>query len=201
MDTGACASKTRDSVRPTSVATTDEELMARVMDGDRDAYAMLVNRHLDAIHAFAYRLTLNAEDAADLAQETFLRVWHRASRWRPGRVKFTTWLHRITRNLSIDAHRRRTARGQTANVDVETLPSQATADSAPANSELHKALTRALSELPERQRTALLLCHRQGMSNRDAATVLGVSVDALESLLARGRRTLRKELRDYREAS
>lgn len=173
--------------------------MAQVMNGDRGAYATLVNRHLDAIHAFAYRLTLNAEDAADLAQETFLRVWHRASRWRPGRVKFTTWLHRIAHNLCIDAHRRRTARGDAANVDVETLPSHAAADSAPANSELHEALTRALSDLPERQRSALLLCHRQGMSNRDAAAVLEVSVHALESLLARGRRTLRAELQDYRE--
>ena len=173
--------------------------MARVVDSDKDAYATLVHRHLDAIHAFAYRLTLNTEDAADLAQETFLRVWHRAGRWRPGRVKFTTWLHRIARNLCIDAHRRRAVRGDAASVDVETLSSHAVADSAPADDELHRALTRALSDLPERQRSALLLCHRQGMSNRDAATVLGVSVDALESLLARARRTLRRELHEYRE--
>ena len=183
---------------PTPVTPTDEELMARVKDQDRDAYATLVDRHLDAIHAFAYRLTSSAEDAADLSQETFLRVWQRARTWRPGRVKFTTWLHRIAHNLCIDAHRRRTARGNAATVDVETLPSDSASDSAPADRELRHALSRALSALPERQRSAVLLCHRQGMSNRQAALVLEVSVDALESLLARARRTLRRQLHDYR---
>lgn len=174
--------------------------MARVKNQDRDAYATLVDRHLDAIHAFAYRLTLNAEDAADLSQETLLRVWQRASTWRPGRVKFTTWLHRIARNLNIDAHRRSAARGAQGEttIDVETLPGDLAADGAQAASDLRQALTRELSALPERQRSALLLCHRQGMSNRQAAAVLEVSVDALESLLARGRRTLRQRLREYR---
>ena len=71
-------------------------------------------------------------------------------------------------------------------------------DQAPAEQRLAAALADELAALPERQRTALMLCHHQGMSNRDAALVLGVSVDALESLLARGRRTLRVALRDYR---
>ncbi len=170
--------------------------MERVRNQDRDAFAVLVDRHLDAIHAFNYRLTRNAEDAADLAQETFLRVWSSAGTWKPKRVKFATWLHRIARNLCIDAHRRRRDSEQ---IDVDTLCSdEADPDEMPARERLCAALASALAALPERQRTALLLCHRQGMSNRDAAAVLAVSVDALESLLARARRTLRTELRDYR---
>lgn len=170
--------------------------MAQVVNGDRDAFASLVRRHLDAIHAFNCRLAGNAEDAADLAQETFLRLWHRAETWQPGRVRFATWLHRIARNLCIDALRRRR---ETEALNVETLADGAGPDAAPERERLQAALSRALAALPERQRTALALCHRQGMSNREAAEVLGVGVDALESLLARARRTLRGLLRDYRQ--
>ena len=81
--------------------------MIRVQRQDRAAFAVLVDRHLEAIHAFNFRFLRNAEDAADLAQEAFLRVWNSAGTYRPGRVKFTTWLHRIARNLCIDLHRRR----------------------------------------------------------------------------------------------
>ena len=169
--------------------------MIRVQRQDRAAFAVLVERHLEAIHAFNFRFLRNAEDAADLAQEAFLRVWNSAGTYRPGRVKFTTWLHRIARNLCIDLHRRRknTEPLNSALSDDGLRP-----DQAPAEQRLAAALAHELAALPERQRTALMLCHHQGMSNRDAALVLGVSVDALESLLARGRRTLRVALRDYR---
>lgn len=170
--------------------------MAQVVQGDRDAFASLVRRHLDAIHAFNCRLTGNAEDAADLAQETFLRVWHRARTWQPGRVKFATWLHRIARNLCIDALRRRR---ETEALDLATLAGGDAPDAAPEAERLQAALRRALAALPERQRTALMLCHHQGMSNRQAAEVLELGVDALESLLARARRALRVLLRDYRQ--
>ena len=174
----------------------DEELMIRVQRQDRAAFAILVDRHLQAIHAFNYRFLRDAEDAADMAQEAFLRVWNSAGTYRPGRVKFTTWLHRIARNLCIDLHRRRKhgePLDRTVADDDGLRP-----DQAPAEQRLAAALSQELAALPERQRTALMLCHHQGMSNRDAAHVLGVSVDALESLLARGRRTLRTALRDYR---
>ena len=169
--------------------------MDRIQHRDRDAFAVLVARHLDGIHTFNYRMTRNPEDAADLAQETFLRVWSSAATWRPNRVKFTTWLHRIARNLCIDAHRRR--RDTLAINDNIVVDGAAPAD-VPASTQLRRALDQALTDLPERQRTALVLCHRDGMTNRDAAAVLAVSVDALESLLARARRTLRLKLREYR---
>ena len=170
--------------------------MVRVKAQDRDAFAVLVERHLATIHAFTYRLTRDAEDAADIAQETFLRVWSKAATYRPNRVKFTTWLHRIAHNLCIDQHRRRRP---IDDVDVDTLDSsEPEVDQLPANERLREAVDRALADLPERQRTALLLCHRRNMSNREAAEVLDISVDALESLLSRARRTLRTTLRAYR---
>ncbi len=173
----------------------DEALMARVKDRDHGAFAALVRRHLDGIHALNYRLTRNPDDAADLAQEAFLRVWNSAATWQPNRVQFSTWLYRIARNLCIDAHRRHR---EPAAIDVDSLDGGGAPDAAPAGERLRTALAGALAALPERQRTALVLCHHQGFSNRDAAAVLDVGVEALESLLARARRTLRATLREYR---
>ena len=164
--------------------------MSRVARQDKQAFNMLLERHLDGIHAFLFRLVENAAEAEELAQETFLRVWSRAGTWRPDSVKFTTWVYRIARNLGIDSLRRRRP---PAEVDPETLPQ----DNQPPSERVRATVRRALGDLPESQRTALALCHYRGFSNREAAQVLGISVDALESLLARARRSLKKKLAGY----
>lgn len=171
--------------------------MIRVQRKDRDAFSDLLSRHSVAIHAFVFRLTGNAADAEDLTQETFLRVWSRAGTWKPDRVKFTTWAYRIARNLCIDAWRVRERGAVDAGVDVEELAADSPANDA---GDAQRALVAALAALPQRQRTALVLCHHQGWSNLEAARMLDVSVDALESLLSRARRSLRKTLAPYREA-
>ncbi|MCY4427015.1 MAG: sigma-70 family RNA polymerase sigma factor [Halieaceae bacterium] len=169
-------------------STSDEALMTRVARQDKQAFSMLLERHLNGIHAFLYRMVENAAEAEELAQETFLRVWSRAGTWRPDTVKFTTWVYRIARNLGIDSLRRRRP---PAEVDPETLPLD---DQPPSGQRERAAVLRALGDLPESQRTALALCHYRGFSNKQAAQVLDISVDALESLLARARRSLKKKL-------
>lgn len=138
----------------------------------------------------------------DIRQETLLRLWTQADRWRPEIAALSTWLHRIAHNLCID-HLRRTSRlvGEPEDGEIESLThGSSDADRDAGGTDPHHALGQhrlgdqlreALATLPERQRSALILCHYQGLSNRDAAEVLDVSVDALESLLARARRKLR----------
>ncbi|MCY3818619.1 MAG: RNA polymerase sigma factor [Gammaproteobacteria bacterium] len=175
----------------------DEELMRLVQTGDQRAYARLLDRHLNSVHAYVYRMTNNRADAEDIAQETFLRVWHRARTFRPGRVRFSTWLHRIAHNLCVDAFRKRRTI-----VDMEL---EAMADDAPGVDEesiaeqRRKAVHDGIAALPERQRSALVLCQIQGRSNREAAQILDISVDALESLIARARRALKARLSDQLE--
>ena len=186
----------------------DDQLMARVQRRDEEAFRRLVTRHLGPIHSYVYRMCQNPSDADDMAQETFLRVWHKASTWRPGRVRFTTWLHRIARNQCIDSFRRKRATYVDA-ADLDDLaaeqgngePHRVGDEGADAveRSATERAVRRAVGKLPERQRTALALCHFQGWSNADAAAVLDVSVDALESLLARARRRLKSDLAALRE--
>jgi RNA polymerase sigma-70 factor (ECF subfamily) len=168
---------------------TDEELMARVQQRDQEAFTRLLDRHLAGLQRFLQRFTGNPADADELTQEAMLRIWSHARRWQPDRVKFSTWLYRIARNLAVDRHRqRRDTSSEEIEAIVDTTPDAFTQ----LDEERRKRrMSIAVAALPERQRTALMLCHFDGFSNQDAAAVLDVSVDALESLLARARRTLK----------
>ncbi|WP_249675009.1 sigma-70 family RNA polymerase sigma factor [Acidocella sp. C78] len=126
----------------------------------------------------------------------FLRVWRQARAWRPGAARFDTWLHRVALNLCMDRLRRR------REVAVADPPEQA--DPAPgadfmlARDAESRRVERAVAGLPARQREALVMQVYQGLSNIEAAAALGISVEALESLLARARRALRQQLEDLR---
>jgi RNA polymerase sigma-70 factor (ECF subfamily) len=170
----------------------DEGLVDAIARGDGDAFRQLLDRHLDAIHAYLYRMTGSRTDAEDLAQETFLRVWRKASTFAPGRVKVTTWLHTIAHNLCIDTFRKnRLTHGVDGSLEADD---SADPERRASGSELAVLVELAIAELPENQRSAVLLCQVQGFSNAQAARILGVNVRALESLLARARRTLRETL-------
>ena len=171
--------------------------MHRIRARDRGAFGLLLDRHLAGVQAYAFRMTDNRADAEDIAQETFLRVWSRARTFRPGRVRVSTWLYRIAHNLCVDAFRRRR---EAVEDGLETLADERYSGLPGSIEEERRAAVRAaVAELPERQRAAVVLCQLQGWSNRDAAVVLEVSVDALESLVARGRRALRMRLEAFRE--
>ncbi|MCZ6888154.1 MAG: RNA polymerase sigma factor [Gammaproteobacteria bacterium] len=175
----------------------DDALMARVQTGDQEAFARLLDRHLSAIHSYVYRMVGNTADAEDLAQETLLRSWSRAATWQPGRVQFTTWLHRIAHNLCIDEFRRR--RPESTDQIDQIVDEAAHVTVAASDSIRRDAVNKALASLPERQRSALVLCQLHGWSNKEAATMMAISVTALESLIARARRTLKTTLRGFYE--
>lgn len=176
--------------------------MTLVQGGDRAAFDCLLGRHLDSVYGYIYRLTGSATDAQDLVQETFLRVWQKAGSYRARKGAFATWLFRIARNLCIDQSRRRRPLPDSQAIQSAADPAP-NAETSLARARQLAALQAALDKLPEAQRSALLLCQVQGFSNREAASILGVSVRALESLLARARRGLRTAVDpvDHREHS
>jgi len=171
--------------------------MDRIAQGDASAFRTLSQDHLQAIVTFVYRLLHNHAEAEDVAQETFLRAWTNAAKYQP-QARVSTWLHAIARNLAIDHLRKRKTRGESLEIDDER-------DAAPLSGRPSQLLVRkqqaltvqeALLNLPERQRSAILLSHEQGHSNIEIAEILKISVEAVESLLSRGRRQLRVLLSD-----
>ena len=170
----------------------DTDLVARAGRGDRAAAQALMARHLPKMLTVARRMLGNQSEAEDAVQDAFLKLWTHAARWQPGRALFETWLYRVVLNKCYDRLRRKPLTKLDEAVEV--------ADPAPAadqllqSSALAKEIEAALAELPERQRAAIVLCHYQECGNIEAAEILGISVEALESLLSRGRRTLRTRL-------
>ena len=165
-------------------------LLRRVADRDTAAYRELVDAHLPRIARFAERLLGNRAESEDVAQETFMKLWTSAATFTP-QARPSTWLYRIAHNACIDRLRKRRA-------ETELGESTAAADRPSglfARKQTSEAVQKALAELPERQRAALTLVHYEGLSGDEAAAVLEISVEALESLLARGRRALRESLR------
>ena len=186
------AFRTRNMAPDMTGGQSDEALMARIAQGDRAAAQALMQRRLPRIVGLAHRMLGDAAAAEDIAQETFIRVWNAADRWQPGRAQVSTWMSRIAINLCHDRRRKQ------REIMPETLPDRR--DPAPdqesvlVRAETENRIAEAMLQLPERQRQAMELVHFQEMSNIDAADILSVSVDALESLLARGRRNLRSIL-------
>jgi RNA polymerase sigma factor (sigma-70 family) len=170
----------------------DEELVQRVGAGDRRAAAELVRRHLPRMVGLARRMLDDAAEAEDVGQEVFLRVWKHAGAWKPGQAKFETWMHRVAMNLCLDRLRR--VGRNAGEVSPDAADARASATRALDDHQRRERVRDALMQLPERQRAALVLCYYQDRSNIDAAQILGVNVDALESLLSRARRTLKSAL-------
>ena len=170
----------------------DAELLRLAMGGDSAAARCLVEQHLSRNLNLARRMLHDSDEAEDVVQDTFVRLWQHGHRWDPARAKLSTWLYQVTLNLCRDRLRRRRRHDHDA---VEWL-----ADEAPGPGESRmlderaSALRQAIAQLPDRQREALLLCHFEGLGNIEAAECMQVSVRAMESLLGRARRTLRQIL-------
>lgn len=172
--------------------------MMLVQQRDQAAFGRLLSSHLQSVHRYLTRLTGSSADADELAQETFLKVWQRASTYRRGTVRFTTWLHRIGHNLAVDQLRRR--RAESPEAPEVRADEAANPESLALAGEAAMRLDAAISRLPATQRAALLLCQVQGFSTREAATIMHVSARSLESLVARARRSLRAAIHDDEDA-
>lgn len=175
-------------------ADPDEELVRRVGQGDPAAIQAMVARKLPRMLTLAQRMLGDATEAEDVAQEAMLRAWRQAPRWTPGQAKFDTWLHRVGLNLCYDRLRRR------REIATDAPPDRPDEGPAPDRGllalETGARVEAALARLPERQREAIVLCHYQELGNIEAAGLMKISVEALESLLSRGRRALRTALAD-----
>lgn len=178
------------------MAAGDGELLAAAARRDRLAFAEIVRRYGQPVYRLAWRLTNGHADAADLAQEAFLKLWQNPQQVREA-AALKGWLMRVAANAVIDRSRKK------QHADIDAVPE--IADPAEAQDvvvereEARRAVAKSIADLPERQQLALSLVYFEGMSNIDAAAAMEISIEAIESLLARARRGLKESLKgDWR---
>lgn len=179
---------------PSADGVDDAALIARVAARDADAFRALVERHLGAIVGLARHMLRDEAEAEDVAQEAMVRLWQSGGGLELGAGGVRPWLRRVTSNLCID----RIRAGRRTDV-TDAVPEQeepAGQLRSLAEGDLAQRVNAALAALPERQRLALTLFHYEGLSQVEVGEMLGVSDEAVESLLARARRTLRGALKD-----
>ena len=170
----------------------EADLIARAASGDARSVQALVNMHMPRVYALARRMLSQDQEAEDVTQEAFLRAWKALPDWEP-RAKFSTWLHRVTLNLCRDRLRKK--RETVMDEPPEMVDTALRPDQQLAREQTNLALQQAINALPERQKEAITLCGLQELSNIEAAEIMDISVEAMESLLSRARRGLRTALK------
>ena len=176
----------------------DSEIMARIANGDAQAFASLVKLHLPRAYALAYRTLMNSAEAEEVAQDAFTKVWVKARDYDGSRAAFATWLHRIVVNLCLDRIRQRKYHdGDDALALV--ADTRESSESLASNAEEADLVRDAVALLPEQQRLAVSLCYFEEYTNPEAAKMMGLHIKALEGLLVRARKTLREKLSELKE--
>ncbi len=177
----------------------DDALLVLYANGDPEAAAELMQRLAPRALGVAIRVLGNRAEAEDITQEAMMRLWRMAPDWQPGQAKVSTWLYRVVMNLCIDLKRRQ--RGGHVDLDAIPDPEDPACSAADQLQDVARqdALQQALMQLPERQRQAVVLRHIEELTNPEISGIMEISVEAVESLTARGKRALAKALANRRE--
>jgi RNA polymerase sigma-70 factor (ECF subfamily) len=188
---------------------TDEALVAQVLAGDRDAFALLVERHKRGVTNFIGASIRSSSDVADLAQETFLRAYAHLGTFNPELGRFSTWIYHIARNVVRTFLGRSQRRPAAADLgDERTLENTVADRSSEADpvggvlrAEAEAEVRAALADLPERTRTVLSLRYYDNMDYQTIATTMGLSLGNVKTLIHRGKLALAQKFREREEAA
>lgn len=181
---------------------TEQELVARARAGDQDAFGQLVLDHQNKVYTLAFRMVNDREEAADLAQEAFLKAWQGLPSFQ-GESSFATWIHRLTTNVCIDWLRKQKRRQEVEpalSIDDEESGFAEPADWGQdpqrrlEESERKRALERGLRELPDHYRQVLVMREVSGLSYQEIGQALELDLGTVKSRIARARLALRKIL-------
>ena len=172
----------------------DNELLSLIQNGSSQAFSTLVERHTQRFYRLAYRYLQSREAAEDVVQDAFIKLWQNPALWQPEKnSKFTTWFYRIVVNLCLDSRKRKTL----APLDdgMQLIDEREPMDQTIIRVQEQKMLEKEIAALPERQRVALNLCFDEGLTNQEAAEIMGVNLKALQSLIMRAKTTLKVRLK------
>ncbi len=174
----------------------DEHLLKLIIAGDHSAFSELVIRHIKKYYSIAYRVLFNRDDAEDLVQEAFLKLWNNPGSWDSSHnVKFTTWFYRVVINLCLDYKKSNKFSISDNYNEIESHSN--TQDGIIDKKRRQELLDKYLLQLPERQQIALNLCFYEGVSNKEAAEIMQINLKALQSLIMRAKTNLKEKLLKY----
>ncbi len=177
----------------------DSQLLEGVSEGNHEAFAILVRRHSERFYRVAYRFTGRRTEAEDIVQDAFLKLWERPGLWQADRnVLFTTWFYRVVVNLCLDQHKKKRPLQLIDDTGIED--ERITQEGVMLENERQKLLDKQIVLLPERQRIALNLCFYEGLSNQEAASIMGLRLKALQALIMRAKTTLKEQCRFMTES-
>ncbi|WP_440614224.1 sigma-70 family RNA polymerase sigma factor [Candidatus Pelagibacter sp. HIMB1748] len=170
----------------------DYILLKEIQKGNHSAFSKLVNIYTTRFYSMAYRYLNNQQDAEDIVQKAFLKLWKNPYSWTPGKAKFTTWFSRVIINLCLDQLKKRKLVSISENfefMDQSTLQIEKI-----IKEERNILVQKAIQQLPTRQKTALILCFLEGYSNKEVATILETTEKAVQSLLLRAKDFLKRQI-------
>jgi RNA polymerase sigma-70 factor, ECF subfamily len=174
----------------------DQALIGALARGEKQAAGELLTRHGDRLMAVAFRLLSDRQLAEDMVQETLIKAIKQAPTWQPGKALFSTWMHRVIVNGCYDHLRKKATKTEISG--LEHFPDRA--DESPdalaklAGDDVSAAMSAALENIPPRQKQAIVLFYYEDLSGTETAEILELTVEAVESLLVRGRKSLRQQL-------
>ena len=179
------------SVMPDEIS--DPQLLHLIQDGDKSTFTELVNRHANRFYRIAFRFLNSRDNAEDIVQAAFLKLWNNTGLWKSNfDAKFTTWFSKIVINLCLDLKKKNK---NILEIDENEIAGN---DETPyetiSKRQNQEMLDMYLDELPDRQQTAINLCFYEGFSNKEAAEIMEINIKALESLLMRAKSNLRVKL-------
>lgn len=170
------------------------ELVSQIKAGNSAAFASLIEEYQKKVYSVAYGIVRNPEDAMDIAQETFIRVWDRIGTWR-GDAALSTWICRVASNLALDFLRKNKRVVPVEDIEYGRDVVQPSVEADVLNAEAKTELDRAVSQLPEEYRQLVVLRHTGDMSYQDMADLLGLSLSQVKNRLLRARQMLRERLK------
>jgi len=180
----------------------DETLLDKINNGDKNAFTMLVQRHATRFFRVSYRIVLHKEDAEDIVQEAFIKLWTKPYMWDPSkRTKFTTWFYRIIINHSLNIKKTK-ANHSSIEIHKDYLKDEtASAEDILTNRMKVEFMEEHIKQLPHNQQIALSLCFFDELSNKEAADIMNISLKALQSLISRAKTSLKKKTGKYYEGN
>jgi RNA polymerase sigma-70 factor, ECF subfamily len=174
----------------------DESLIRQIQEGNHQAFVEIVDRYSRRYYSISYRLLFCKNEAEDIVQQAFLKLWERRLVWNQNKgAKFTTWFYRVVVNLCLDHNRKKKPMPLAENLEI--TGQEDGQENLLEEKRKQGLLDCLIRDLPERQQLALTLCFYEGLSNKEASEIIGIKVKALQSLIMRAKTTLKEKLNHH----